>query len=546
MPVLNTATDFNDRAVAYGLAAVAADVDRAEFVADPPAATSAWDHGAFDDVLTPEQPVGGESPAWPEPMIPGTQRTPEFPEDILPGVWGDMARAVAASTQTPPALAVMCSLGVLATLLQRRYEVAPYGSEYTEPLSLFVVSASPSGTRKTAVLNAFLAPIVKTEKRWSDQYRPKVAKANAARSTAKKRIEHLNQQAAKCKDPAELATLREDIEREELAMPEEVRAPRLFTGDTTAERLQAMLCEHSERMAVHSDEPGIFRVMAGAYSGGSQNLDVFLQGHAGSAIRVDRAGRLAHLDKPALTFNLMIQPGLMSEIAGSKGFRDSGLLARFLFAVPATNVGKRDVRKHSSIGAEVRERYEDAVMALLEGYLCEPGTVPKVQVLELCDAARDRWLDFSQYIEDRQGDGGEFESIRDWTSKLAGAVARIAALLELARVGLAADVVQYDSMDDAVRLAMVLIPHAQCAFGLLGTDAVGVDAQAVLRWARGRGEESFTQREAQKAMQGRFTNVERLKKAMEHLTEADCVRPFRRSQTGGRPSAGYRLNPALL
>lgn len=513
-------TDFNDLACIEGLEAVADIVNRAAPVVD--------------------------AAVWPEPMIPGTLRTPDFPEDILPGVWGEMARAVSASTQTPPALAVMCSLGVLATLLQRRFEVSPYGTEYTEPLSLFVVSASPSGTRKTAVLNAFLAPILRWEKLQYDRFRVLVARANAARSTAKKRIEHLNQQAAKCKEPGELAALRADIEREELDMPEEVRAPRLFTGDTTAERLQALLCENSERMAVHSDEPGIFRVMAGAYSGGSQNLDVFLQSHAGSAIRVDRAGRLAHLDKPALSFNLMIQPGLMSEIAGSKGFRDSGLLARFLFAVPATNVGKRDVRKHSSVDASVRAGYEGAVMAMLEGYLCDPGAVPTLQVLELSEAARERWLDFSQYIEDRQGDGCELESIRDWTSKLAGAVARIAALLELARVGTDADTVQFDSMDDAVRLAMVLIPHAHCAFGLLGTDAVDVDAQTVLRWARGRGDETFSQREAQKAMQGRFTNVERLKKAMERLTEADCVRPYRRAQTGGRPSPGYRMNPALL
>lgn len=60
-------------------------------------------------------------------------------------------------------------------------------------------------------------------------------------------------------------------------------------------------------------------------------------------------------------------------------------------------------------------------MALLEGYLCEPGTVPAVRVLELNEAAREHGAHFSQYIEDRQGDGGEFESIRDWTSKLAGA-----------------------------------------------------------------------------------------------------------------------------
>ncbi len=515
-----SATDFNDLSALEGLEAVADIVNHAIPAIDPP--------------------------IWPEPMIPGTLRTPDFPEDILLGCWGDMARAVAASTQTPPAMSIMCALGVMATLLQRRFEVSPYSDDYTEPLALWVVSASPSGTRKTAVLNAFMVPIVKWEKLQYDRYRVLVARANAARSTAKKRIEALNQQAAKCKDAAELQGLRTDIEREELDMPEEVRAPRLFTGDTTAERLQAMLFENAERMAVHSDEPGIFRVMAGAYSGGAQNLDVFLQGHAGSALRIDRAGRMAHVDKPALSFNLMIQPGLMSEVAGSKGFRDSGLLARFLYAIPATNVGRRDVRKHSGIDAEVRGRYERGVMSLLEGWLCEPGTVPKVRVLDLTDSARELWLDFSQYIEDRQGDEGEFESIRDWTSKLAGATARIAALLELAEVGLGAESVSFCAMDRAIRLAKVLIPHAQAAFGLLGTDSTDADALAVLKWVRTRGQDVFTRHEAHKAMQGRFTSVDKLKKAMERLDSMDCVREFKRSNPGAKVSICYRVNPALL
>lgn len=487
-----------------------------------------------------------DPPAWSEPMIPGTLRTPDFPEDILRGAWGDMARSVSASTQTPPALGIMCALGVLATVLQRRFEVSPYGDEYTEPTNVFLASASVSGTRKTAVMNAFLAPIPKWEKIQRDRHRVLTARANAARSTAKKRIEALNQQAAKCKDATELQAIRDAIEREELDMPDEVWAPRLFTGDCTAERLQALLFENSERMAVHSDEPGIFRVMAGAYSGGAQNLDVFLQSHAGSALRIDRAGRIAHVDKPALSFNLMIQPGMLSEVAGSKGFRDSGLLARFLYAVPATNVGQRDVRKHSSIDAGVRDRYERGVMSLLEGWLCEPGTVPTVRVLELTDPAREIWLDFSQHIEDRQGDGQEFESIRDWTSKLPGATARIALLLELSEVGLLAESVSSDAMGRAVRLAKVLIPHAQCAFGLLGTDCTDADALAVLKWARNRGEEEFTRREAHKAMQGRFTSVDKLKQAMDRLDAMDCVREFKRSPKGVKPSICYRINPALL
>lgn len=519
---MNALTDFNDLSAFEGLDAVTDIVNHA----------------------TPSI----EPPVWPEPMLPGSLHTPDMPADILTGAWGDMAKAVSASTQTPLAMSVMCVLGVLATCLQRRFEVAPHGDDYTEPLALWCVSASPSGTRKTAVMGAFLKPIVAWEKIQSDRFKVLIARNNAARSTGKKRIEALNQQAAKCKDPAELKALKTDIENEELDMPDEVRAPRLFTGDTTAERLQNLLVENSERMAVHSDESGIFTMISGGFSGGAANLDVFLKGHAGSAIRVDRAGRIAHVDKPALSMNLMVQPGMMADVAGSKGFRDSGLLARFLYAVPKTNVGKRNVRDRTSVSLDVRDRYERAVASLLDGYLCEAGTpVPKVQVLDLVEPAYEAWLDFSQWIEDNQGDGEQFEGIRDWTSKLAGAVARIAALLELAEFGLHAESVSSSAMERAIRLAHVLIPHAQAAFGLLGTDETDTDALAVLKWVSKKGLLSFPRSTVQQAMRGRFGSIAKLKKAMERLADMDCVREYMQyNKKGSPPSTCYQINPALI
>lgn len=538
--------DANDLAAIEGLQSVAMLVNGAE--------------PAFDDVPQPKF-VGnwmpediaegaGESSdvhpiSWPEPTLPGTLKTPDIPTDILPGVWGQMAAAVAEATQTPPALSVMCCIGILATLLQRRFEVSPEGTQYREPLSIWCCSVSPSGTRKTAVMGAYHAPLLKWEKLQSDRYRSLIARANAARSTAKRRIDALNQQAAKCKNKIDLHVIRTEIEQEELGMPDEVRTPRLFTTSATAERAESMLCEQSERLSVHGDEPGIFRVMGGSYSGGSQNIDVFLKGHAGSSIRVDRSMRTAHVDKPAVSFNVMIQPGLMSELAGSKGFRDSGLIARFLWVVPKSNVGRRNVRQRIGISEAVSTAYETAVNALLYEYLCEPGTTPKVQTLGLSDAAHLRYMEFAEYMEPRLEPGGEFAEFQDWASKLTGAAARLAAIFELAHTGVAADTVQEDSMAAAVQLCMLLIPHARAAYGLLGVDPVEDDAKVIIDWAIRQGGRSFTQRDAKQAMRGRFPSNEKFKKAADRLTELDCVQAFNQSNRGRRPSLAYWINPAL-
>jgi putative DNA primase/helicase len=476
-------------------------------------------------------------------MLPGMAQVPDIPASILPTWLGAMAGAISASTQTPSALTVMSGLSVLATLLQRRFEVAPFGDSYTEPLSLWTLSASPSGTRKTSVINANLAPLVRWEKLQRDRMRGDIARINSLRAVAKARIGKLTADSAKAKDGDERRALQREIELEELAMPDEARAPRLFTGDTTAERLQAMLVEHGERMAVHSDEPGIFLIMAGIYSGGVANLDVFLQGHAGSAMRVDRAGRSAHIDKPALSVGLMVQPGVLSEVASSRRFRDSGLLARFLYAMPVSNVGRRDVRAHVGIPQEVREEYERQVFRLLEG---EPSPATAPRVLPLSDAAREVWLDLAEEIERQQGEGGRFESISDWTSKLPGAVARIAALFELAEEGLQVECVSQMAMERAVSLARLLIVHAQAAFALLGTDGADVDAAHVLKWVQAGDLAEFSRREAQKAMEGRFRNVDRLVKALQRLESMDVVREFKRHNKGAPPTTAYRVNPRCL
>ncbi|MBS0552533.1 MAG: DUF3987 domain-containing protein, partial [Proteobacteria bacterium] len=440
-------TDFNDLAQLAGPEAVKATVDKAIAAA------------AAVAVQTP-------APDWPDPILPGMVKAPEIPASILPGWMGAMAGAVADSTQTPPALAVMVGLSVLAAVVQRRFEVAPWGDDHTEPLALWTLTAMPPGARKSAVFSAMTAPLVRWEKLEEDRGRAERGRVASARKVAEKRIERLLADAAKAKDDHERERIRSEIQHEKDTMPPELLAPRLFTENVTPEMLGTLLAEQGERLAILSDEAGIFQIMAGLYSGGTSNLDVFLKGHAGTPMRVDRAGRKAHVDKPALSFGLALQPGVLSEVAASRRFRDSGLLARFVYAMPESNVGKRDVRRRVAIPAHVRDDYEAALFRLLEDV---PAVIGKPRVLPMTEPALALWLDFSEEIEQQQGEGGRFEAISDWTSKLPGAVARVAALLELAEVGRHAEEVSEVATRQAVELGRLLIPHAQSAFGLLGT-----------------------------------------------------------------------------
>ena len=118
--------------------------------------------------------------------------------------------------------------------------------------------------------------------------------------------------------------------------------PRLVADDVTPEAVASLLAEQTGRIAVISAEGGVFDIIAGRYNGNIPNMDVWLKGHSGDMIRVDRKGRPPeYIRKPALTLGLMIQPEVLKSIAAQRAFRGRGLIARFLYALPVSQVGYR-------------------------------------------------------------------------------------------------------------------------------------------------------------------------------------------------------------
>ena len=502
------------------------------------------DIARFDGLTSAAASPTTAPPEWPAPSMPGALSTPDVPADLLPGVWGQMAQAVSESTQTPAVMSVLCALGVLGALLQNRYIVDTGG--HREVLAFWTISVSASGTRKSSVMGAFTEPALDWEKVLADRMRRQIARNEAVRSTTLKRIEALKQQAGKA-DEGELKRLRDDIEALELSMPDEIRPPLLFTEDVTPETLQRLLAENGGLMSILSDEPGIFRILGGLYGGGGgASLEVFLKSYTGSALKVARASRTVFVVCPCLSMALMIQPDLLAELAGSNQFRGSGLMARLWYGVPESNVGRRDVRQRRRVSPELRDAYGAAVFALMEGYPAEDADARRPRVLTLSAAAEELWLDFSQEVEDQLIEGGALDAVRDWGSKLPGAVARVAALLELAATGLRAEEVSHAAMDRAIRLARLMVPHTRAAFGLLGADVVEADANDLLSWVRANRLEEFTTRDAMLAKPSRFKTAAKLTKAVDKLKQLDCVRSYQRKNEGARPSTVIQVNPACL
>lgn len=236
--------------------------------------------------------VESDSPQgqWP-PLIPIAGPEPEPMEATdFPQCVAAIVRAVADQAEVPVELPGLIALGVLATACQKKFEIACDGS-HTEPLNLFVCPAMDPGNRKTSVVITLTGPLRQWEAEETARRAPVIRERESLRRTAEKRIEHLRLRAAKTDNSAQRSDLQREIEAIERELPPQLCALLLTTDDCTPEHVGTLLSQQGERLAVVSDEGGIFDIVAGRYSKGVPNMDVFLQGHAGAPVRVHRGSR---------------------------------------------------------------------------------------------------------------------------------------------------------------------------------------------------------------------------------------------------------------
>lgn len=494
------------------------------------------------------------SAPWEEPVpLDGTTDLPAFPVEVLPSWLREWVTAEAEALQVPVDLPAMLALAVCAAAVAGRVAVRVRDG-WVEPANLYVVVALPPGERKSAVFADATRPIEEREADLARQAAPEIAQAAAEFRMAEAARDRAEAEAARAKPEERASKTAQAIELARALADMTVPAmPRLLTADCTPEALASLLAEQGGRMAVMAPEGDTFDLMAGRYSSGTPNLGVYLQAHAGDTIRVSRRTRAEYVPAPALTIGLAVQPEVLSGLQAKPGFRGRGLLGRFLYALPASLVGRRSTSPDPVPGA-TRAQYERAVLALLG---LSAGTDadgrPAPHVLTLTSAAAAEITDFSGRLEPRLAPGADLAGMTDWAAKLAGAVARLAGVLHCAEMAGTADPWCHP-IDAATTRAAVhlgetyLAPHAMAAFGLMGADPVLDGARRVLAWLRDTQSESFTKRDAHYALQGSFAHASGLDEPLRSLEERGFIRavpPAAHAAPGRKPSPRFLVHPRL-
>lgn len=483
-----------------------------------------------------------------EPPVPFDEvRLPPFPVEALPEKVRPYVEAVAETTQTPVDMAGSSSIGVMATCMQGKYRVRAK-ADWTEPVNVFMISVAPPSERKSAVNGHTLKPVSGHEMRYNIEHAAALEKNRMQRRVLEKRQRAVEDKVAKGNaDPEEM-----DAIAKEIADFREMTPMQLYVDDVTPEKLVSILAEHDGIASVISSEGGIFDQLAGGMYSKAVNIDVFLKGHSGDPIRIDRIGRNSEsIESPALTMLLTVQPSVLSGLMRNPTFRGRGLTSRFLYTMPESRVGSRKYRTEP-IPKEAEQMYSGLIENLLDE---DSNPLPGHPEIITLDSEADRMLEnFANELEPKLLD--EYADFSDWAGKLCGAVVRISGILCRAdRDGCCefmSDagplIVDADIMRRAITLGRYYTEHARAAYHLMGADPLVTQCKYLLKAVRESGVAELSRRDAMRLCRG-FKNTEELMPVLDRLCEYGYLaqKPAAARTGGGRPpSAVYLVNPAVF
>jgi DNA polymerase-1 len=489
---------------------------------------------------------------WPEPLpLTVVSDVPPFPVNVLPRVLRAWAEAQAEELQVPVELPAFLGMGMVSAGIARK-GVALVRPGFSEPVNTYAMIALQPGERKTQTFKKAIAPVRAYQKKRREEAKPVIAAAESERRLMESRLKHLEGQAAKETDP----DVRNTIQEEAKALAQELAdfmippLPLLVTDDDTPESLAKTIAEQGGRLFVAAAEGTAVHNIR-QYSD-KPNLDIFLKGHGGDDLTSGRVGRgRSDVDDPALSCALSIQPDLIAGLAEVPALRGRGFLARWLFSLPLSIVGRRQCGT-APVPPAVADRYADLVTKAWETtYDTNDAGEDVPHILAFTPSANEVVLEFERWIEPQLAADQPLHATAGWANKLTGEVVRVAVCFHVAEALTGgrdwATPVGPESVERAVRLAKeYLIPHAMAAFAIMGTSEAMTKARKA--WARivAKQMSEFSKRDLQRDNRPRLDTPEDIDAVLAILEKHDLVRPKDmgvRKGPGQKPSPVYEVNP---
>ncbi|SMP72033.1 YfjI family protein [Anoxynatronum buryatiense] len=466
---------------------------------------------------------------WGDPTELKDSEPPLYPIDALPSILSNYVGSLSAAMQVPQDMVASLVLAAVSTAAQKRVDISG-NSDWTEPANIFTMVALNPGERKSAAISAVMGPIKKFEQDKANELQSLASSQQAQKDAYESAAELLKSKYAKAPSQDNLSAYLDA--KKEVAEFKVQAIPRLTTADVTQEKLADLLYTHG-KMSLISAEGGIFNIMNGLYSK-STNIDIFLCGHANDTVIVDRVGRPPLIiDKAILTIGLAVQPQVLESAIKNKDFIGKGLMARFLFSVPAPMIGHRDVNP-PILSPSVKSEYNNLIRNLLDD--------PSELHLSLSSQASVALTNYRRELEPTLRCNGTYDPYTAWGSKAPGAVLRIAALIHVSgkKTG---TIVDAESIKNAIRIVEYYSAHAKRAFGGGESQLINL-SKKVLSYIENKKMKEITTRDIMRAYANDFRTSEDTKPIIVKLISSGYLQESVSSIKKQGPKAMvYQVNP---
>lgn len=402
--------------------------------------------------------------SWGDPEPLAAEPKEHIDVACLPGAIADISRAISKSLTVSPDMVAASALGVLSVCVNRHRVIIDDGRDWNEPLALYMMGVAPPGEKKSPVLNLLLNPVKEWVRRANEERRPLIAES-------KQKYKNLQRQLKKAESDFENGKGPEDETirlAKELDSFQKIKEARLFSGDTTTEKLADLLQENDGQFSIVSTEGGILETIAGRYQNGIINSDLYLQAFNAESVSVDRKNSgTVILDDPTLSIILFCQPVVLSKLIERDELRNNGFVDRFLPFAPQSCIG-RDRFNAPALPPQVVSRYANTINRLLD--------MDSTYYMRLSPDAREVFSKF--YDTFTSSIPLVYEDMTGWASKHRGIVARIAGILQLVDDGKA--IISGDNMMKAVMLADYFQEQARTILRTGGMNQAEQDAKYIL------------------------------------------------------------------
>lgn len=466
--------------------------------------------------------------------LPMKEQLPDFPIDSFPPHLQKYAKAVSQALQAPLDMVCCAVLGSLS--------VAALGAKvqvwegYQEPVQLHMCISMAPSEGKSPVFKA----VTQATRDWIN-HENKLRKAQVAvYASEKRRLEKQIAAAETKNDPDRAAELIEELE--ELA---EVRPYDVPITDTTPEALGMAMMRNAGKASIVSAEGGITDVLMGSYSD-KPNIDVILQGYSGEAVSVQRVGRdPIKIDNACCAILIAVQPQVLEAMLGNEVLLGRGLCARFLYCVPPSMLGKRDMREAKPVPKSVAIDYETTIMNLTALSFQGPQ-----KVLTLSLDGLEAYYKWQAEIEPHISPGEKWHNIANgWEGKLLGNTVRIAGLLNLANDVHGREPISADQFLAAIDIARFFLAHAMSATHK--DEGLGPSTREVLETIIKQGHSPFSPYALRQTLKSRkrFRKGEAVDQELQALQQMGYLRLVLQPKyqgVGRPPEAMYEVYPALF